>query len=167
MVPLETVLLTSRTSFGDAVEEGRQNLLDVDDFDSLLESIVRRADRSGTPHHTPADPEGKRHERSEAQRSCPAAYHRGRVDPAVTGPDLHGRLMEDLKAPLVRRRGRLIGLADGKGLVRLIQQEDGLLVWHLLGRWGGAPVRGDCEGGEREEGLNLLAKSWRSIVTTC
>jgi hypothetical protein len=37
LVPLETVLLTSRTSFGDAVEEGRQNLMDVDDFDSLLD----------------------------------------------------------------------------------------------------------------------------------
>ena len=44
LVPLETVLLTSRTSFGDAVEEGRQNLLDVDDFDSLLDINRARTD---------------------------------------------------------------------------------------------------------------------------
>ena len=44
LVPLETVLLTSRTSFGDAVEEGRQNFLDVDDFDSLLDINRARTD---------------------------------------------------------------------------------------------------------------------------
>lgn len=49
------------------------------------------------------------------------------------------RPTEDLKAPLVRRRGRSMGPADGKGLVRLIQQEDGLLVWHAgpVGRGAG------------------------------
>ncbi len=44
LVPLETVLLTSRTGFGDAVEEGRQNFLDVDDFDSLLDINRARTD---------------------------------------------------------------------------------------------------------------------------
>jgi len=44
LVPLETVLLTNRTSFGDAVEEGRQNFLDVDDFDSLLDINRARTD---------------------------------------------------------------------------------------------------------------------------
>lgn len=40
------------------------------------------------------------------------------------------RPADALKAPLVRRRGRSMGPADGKGLVRLIRQDDGLLVWH-------------------------------------
>jgi hypothetical protein len=40
------------------------------------------------------------------------------------------RPTETLKAPLVRRRGRSMGPADRQGLVRLIRQDDGLLVWH-------------------------------------
>src|SRR5882672_7135607 len=48
------------------------------------------------------------------------------------------RPTEALRAPLVRRRGRSMGPADGKGLVRLIRQDDGLLVWHAGPVGGGA-----------------------------
>lgn len=54
------------------------------------------------------------------------------------------RPTEALKAPLVRRRGRSMGPADGKGLVRLIRQDDGLLVWHA-----GPPGRGAGPGRRR------------------
>lgn len=35
-----------------------------------------------------------------------------------------------VSGPLVRRRGRSLGPADDKGVIRLIRQNDGLLVWH-------------------------------------
>ena len=35
-----------------------------------------------------------------------------------------------LKPPLVRRRGRSIGPGDKKAVVRVIRQDDGMLVWH-------------------------------------
>ncbi len=51
---------------------------------------------------------------------------------------------EALKVPLVRRRGRSMGPADSKGMVRLIRQDDGLLVWHAgpVGRGAGPGRRG-------------------------
>lgn len=44
LVPIETVLLTSRTSFADAIDEGRKNFVDAGDFDSLLDINRARTD---------------------------------------------------------------------------------------------------------------------------
>jgi hypothetical protein len=44
LVPLETVLLTSRAGYSEAVDEGRRNFLDADDFDSLLDINRARTD---------------------------------------------------------------------------------------------------------------------------
>lgn len=44
LVPIETVMLTTRNGFTDAVDEGRRNFLGADDFDSLIDINRARTD---------------------------------------------------------------------------------------------------------------------------
>jgi len=64
------------------------------------------------------------------------------------------RSTDAVKPPLVRRRGRSMGPADGKALVRLIRQDDGLLVWHAgpAGRGAGPGRRRRLAGAPQPSG---------------